>query len=91
MKNHGDIESRIQLNRREDLNNYRNEAPEVLNIEDAAKFLGVSPRTLSESVDELKIPYRRIGRKHIFARDCLVEWVKEGANAESEHQSSNQS
>jgi hypothetical protein len=43
------------------------------------------------SVDELKIPYRRIGRKHIFARDCLVEWVKEGANAESEHQSSNQS
>lgn len=59
-----------------DVNLFRRDAPEILDLENAAKFLGVSVKTLKESLDDLAIPRREIGRTLVFSRDALVEWVK---------------
>ena len=59
-----------------DLNLFRRDAPEILDLENAAKFLGVSVKTLKESLDDLAIPCRSIGRTLVFSRDALVDWVK---------------
>ena len=55
---------------------FRRDAPEILNLADAAKFLGVSPRVLSENVEPLGIPCRVIGQTRIFSRAALVRWVE---------------
>ena len=65
-----------RITRPKDANEFRRTAPEVLDIESAAKFLGVSVAVLSENLDPLGIPHKRIGRTVIFSRDALVDWVK---------------
>lgn len=61
---------------RRELNDFRRDAPEILDLENAAKFLGVSVKTLKESLGDLAIPCRSIGRTLVFSRDALVDWVK---------------
>ncbi|MBQ9874641.1 MAG: hypothetical protein IJM30_09265 [Thermoguttaceae bacterium] len=59
-----------------DLNLFRRDAPEILDLENAARFLGVSSEVLSKNLDALDIPRKAIGRTLVFSRDALVEWVK---------------
>lgn len=70
------IQDRIALKRLTETEEYRRTAPEILDLEGAAKFLGVSPRTLLEQLEPLEIPRRQLGRKILFSRDRLVEWVR---------------
>ena len=58
---------------------YRRAAPDILDVDGAAKYLGVTPRVLTENLEKLKIPHREIGRTLIFSREALIEWVR-GAN-----------
>lgn len=66
----------IKANDSEAVNRFRRDAPDVLNLAGAAKFLGVSPRILSENVEALGIPCRTIGQTRIFSRAALVRWVE---------------
>lgn len=69
-------QDRIKLKELESENEFRRNAPEILDKESAARFLGVSVRSLVEALDDQKIPRRQIGKTLIFSRDALVDWVK---------------
>lgn len=70
------IQTRLELKRLEDQDDYRRNAPPVLNTTGAAKYLGIPERTLVESLSRSGIPYQRIGKTLIFSRDALVDWVR---------------
>ena len=70
------IQDKVKLRELETQNEFRRNAPEILDKESAAKFLGVSVRSLVENLERLKIPRREIGSVLIFSRDALVDWVK---------------
>ena len=49
---------------------------QVLDVEGTAQFLGVSPNTVYEYAGRGEIPHRRIGRRFLFSRAALVEWLR---------------
>jgi excisionase family DNA binding protein len=51
---------------------------EILNVEQAAEFLGFSPYTVREKARLGEIPGRKVGREWRFSREALLEWIKEG-------------
>jgi excisionase family DNA binding protein len=58
---------------------------DVLNVEEAAEYLGFSPYTIREKAREGEIPGRKIGKEWRFSRRMLLEWLEvgngSGANA----------
>lgn len=46
-----------------------------LNVQEAARFLGVSPKSLYAWVSQRRIPYRKAGRRLLFLESELVEWT----------------
>ena len=52
---------------------------EVLNVEEAAEFLGFAPYTIREKAREGEIPARKIGREWRFSRQMLLEWLECGS------------
>lgn len=50
---------------------------EILNIDDAAAFLGVSVKTFSKVLREGDVPGRKVGREWKFSRRALVDWIGE--------------
>ena len=48
---------------------------EILNIDGAAAFLGVSIKTFSKVLREGDVPGRKVGREWKFSRQALVDWV----------------
>ena len=50
----------------------------ILNIEQAMEFLGVSEKTLIKLLREEHIPARKIGREWRFSKDALINWLSEG-------------
>ena len=55
---------------------------EILNIDEAAAFLGVSARTFSKVLHSEEIPARKIGREWKFSRQALIQWVGEGRSTD---------
>ena len=51
---------------------------EILNFEEAARFLGVSMKTLAKVIHRENLPARKIGREWKFSRRALVDWVGTG-------------
>ena len=51
---------------------------EILNIEEAARFLGVSVKTFNKVLHSESLPARKIGREWKFSRRHLIEWVGQG-------------
>ena len=51
---------------------------EILNIEEAARFLGVSVKTFNKVLHSETLPARKIGREWKFSRRALIAWVGEG-------------
>lgn len=76
------INTQLKINSNESVDEYRRNAPEVLSVPGAAKFLDVSEKTLLKYVDESGIPFRKLGDTRLFSRDALVKWVMEGGNYE---------
>ena len=58
-------------------------APVLLNREEAAAFLRISPWSLHQFVhrhrDENPLPTRRVGRRDVFLSDELIAWTAEEA------------
>ena len=54
------------------------EAKEILNIEEASAFLGVSTKTFQKVLREGDMPGRKVGREWKFWRRALAEWVGRG-------------
>lgn len=50
---------------------------EVMNIRQAAQYLGVSPDTLYKYVNEDKIPAFKLGNRWRFKKSTLDEWMEE--------------
>lgn len=48
----------------------------VLNTEEAAELLGLSPYTIREFAREGRIPGRKIGKEWRFSREALIRWVE---------------
>jgi len=60
-----------------------NEAPrgidkDILNVEEAAAFLGVSVKTFNKVLHSEDMPARKIGREWKFSRAALINWVGNG-------------
>jgi excisionase family DNA binding protein len=51
---------------------------EILNLEQAIEFLGVSEKTLIKLLREEHIPARKIGREWRFSKDALIGWLSSG-------------
>jgi excisionase family DNA binding protein len=54
---------------------------EILDVEGAARALGVSSRTVYNLARQGKIPAMRVGREWRFARKNLREWVANSSQA----------
>ena len=51
---------------------------DVLNLEQAIDFFGVSERTMIKLLREECIPARKIGREWRFSKSALLQWLGEG-------------
>lgn len=54
---------------------------EVLNVEQVADLLGVGRNSVYEAANRGEIPHRRIGRRLIFSRTAVMEWLQGGKPA----------
>lgn len=54
-------------------------AKEVMDINGAAAYLGVSKAWLYRACKEGHIPHVRFGRKYRFFKGSLDEWMREGS------------
>ncbi len=50
---------------------------EILNIEEAAAFLTISPAYLYRLINEGAVPCARLGKRAVFVRSALLDWVLE--------------
>lgn len=55
---------------------------EILDVEGAARALGVSTRTIYSLARKGEIPAMRVGREWRFARRNLVDWVANSSKAD---------
>lgn len=69
------VSDKINEKKFQENNEFRRTAPDILDLEAAAKYLGLSPRVLSEAVQEQGVPCRLVGRTHIFSKEALNRWV----------------
>lgn len=53
-------------------------APLLIDVPTAARFIGLSERTMWRLVKAHAIPHIRIGRRVLFLRECLTNWLKDG-------------
>lgn len=55
---------------------------EILNIDGAAAFLGVSVKTFSKVLRDGDVPGRKVGREWKFSRQALIDWIGSSRSAE---------
>lgn len=53
---------------------------EIINSSQASKLLGLSEITVRRLAKQGIIPGRKAGRKWLFSRTYLIEWVKSGSD-----------
>ena len=51
---------------------------DILNLEQAMAFFGVSERTMIKLLREERIPARKIGREWRFSKTALLDWLGQG-------------
>ena len=49
---------------------------EILNVKDVAKLLGVCEKTVYAACKRGELPSRRIGKRYLFSRTVLLEWLR---------------
>ena len=52
------------------------ELPEVMTAAEVAAFLRVNVKTVYESVKAGQLPGRRVGKRLVFWRDALLDWLR---------------
>ena len=58
---------------------------DVLNVEEAAIYLGFSQYTIREKAREGEIPGRKMGKEWRFSRRALLEWLEAGNDHHPQH------
>lgn len=53
------------------------EGPEIMNVQEAAEFLRVSPITVRAMLAEQRMPGKRIGKEWRLSRTALIRWLSE--------------
>jgi excisionase family DNA binding protein len=53
---------------------------DILDVDEAAALLKVSKKTVYARVKENAIPYAKLGRKLLFHKPSLVQWIADGAD-----------
>jgi excisionase family DNA binding protein len=53
---------------------------DILDVDEAAALLKVSKKTVYNRVKANTIPYAKLGRKLLFHRQSLVQWIAEGGD-----------
>lgn len=48
---------------------------EVINADEVAELLGVNRKTVYEAAGKNEIPHRRLGRRLVFYRAAVLEWL----------------
>lgn len=56
------------------------DTPSIMTAKEAAELLGIHHTTLYESAKQGQIPCRRIGRRYIFERRALIDWLRAPAS-----------
>ncbi|OBR92123.1 MULTISPECIES: helix-turn-helix domain-containing protein [Clostridium] len=59
----------------------------ILNLEQAIDFLGVSEKTLIKLLREEHVPARKIGREWRFNKQALINWIASGDSIDYINQS----
>jgi excisionase family DNA binding protein len=62
--------------------------PEVMNAEEACIFLRISKWALYDAATRGEVPHQRIGRRLVFSRQALLQWL--GCNASPRHAGSDE-
>lgn len=51
---------------------------EILTADEVARLLGVDRKTVYTAARQGEIPHRRIGRRLLFERGSIVQWLRQG-------------
>lgn len=54
---------------------------EVLNVDEVADLLGLGRNTIYDAASRGEIPHRRVGRRLIFSRTAVMQWLQGKAPA----------
>ena len=57
-----------------------NNQEDILNAKEAAKLLDLSPATIYGKTHRNEIPFFKQGKKLLFSRAALIEWLRKGEN-----------
>lgn len=49
---------------------------DVLNVDQVADLLGLGRNTVYEAANRGEIPHRRVGRRLLFSRTAVLEWLQ---------------
>jgi excisionase family DNA binding protein len=52
------------------------EVREALSVEEVAELLGLGRNTVYDAANRGEIPHRRIGRRLLFSRTAVMEWLR---------------
>lgn len=58
--------------------------PELLTVDEVAALLGIDRKTVYDHASRGRIPHRRLGRRILFGRRAILDWLNQPAN--DEHQ-----
>ena len=50
--------------------------PPILEVPQAAQFMGVNAKTLYSAIRDGKFPARRVGKRILILRDALLQWLQ---------------
>lgn len=49
---------------------------EVMSVEQVAEFLGLGRNTVYDAANRGQLPHRRVGRRLLFSREAILEWLR---------------
>ena len=55
---------------------------EILSVSDVARLLGVDVKTVYDHASRGHIPHQRMGRRILFGRRAILDWLNKPANDE---------
>ena len=56
------------------------DAAEVMTAEQVAELLGVDKKTIYDKANRGQIPCRRLGRRMLFGRRAILDWLNQPVN-----------
>lgn len=55
-------------------------AAEVMSVDELAEMLGVDKKTIYDKANRGQIPCRRLGRRVLFGRRAILDWLNKPVN-----------